>query len=84
MEDLRSRSVMRGAQTGRYNARGVQYRGEGGNQERALAQEYRKWAEAVQLTHPYVSSELLMDMVKTYEVDASRQDTESGIRRRLG
>jgi hypothetical protein len=84
MEELRSRSVMRGAQTGRYNARGVQYRGEGGDQERALAQEYRKWAEALQFTHPYVSSELLMGMVKTYEADASREDTESGIRRRLG
>jgi hypothetical protein len=84
MENLRSRSVMRGAQTGRYNARGVQYRGEGGNQERMLAQEYRKWAEALQITHPYVSSELLMGMVKTYEADARREDTESGIRRRLG
>ncbi|GAB1722016.1 MAG: hypothetical protein NTNFB01_09120 [Nitrospira sp.] len=84
MEDLRSESVMRGAQTGRYNARGVHSRGEGGDQERELAQEYRNWAEAVQFTHPYVSSELLMGMVKTYEADASREDTESGIRRRLG
>lgn len=83
MEDLRSMSVMRGAQTGRYNARGVQYRGEGGDQERVLAQEYRKWAEALQFTHPYASSELLMGMVKTYEEEASREDTRSGIRRRL-
>lgn len=83
MEDLRSRSVMSGAQTGRYNARGVQYRDEGGGQERALAQEYRKWAEALQFTHPFVSSELLMGMVKTYEADGRREDTESGIRRRL-
>ena len=84
MEDLRSRSVMRGAQTGRYNARGVVCRDEGGDQERTLAQEYLRWAEALQSTHPYVSSELLMDLVKTYEADARREDTDSGIRRRLG
>lgn len=84
MEDLRSRAVMRGARTGRYNARGAQYRGEGGDQERAVAQEYRKWAEALQFTYPFVSSELLMGMVKMYEADASREDTESDIRRRLG
>ena len=83
LEDLRSNSVIRGAQVGRYNARGVQWRGEGGGQDRALAQDCRKWAEALQFTHPYVSSELLMGMVKTYEEDASREDTESGIRRRL-
>ncbi len=84
IEDLRSKSVVSGAQTGRYNARGVQWRGEGGDQERVLAQQYRKWAEALQFTHPYVSSELLMGMVKMYEADANREDTESGIRRRLG
>ncbi len=83
MEDLRSKSVMSAVRIGRYNARGVHARGEGGEQERALAQEYRKWAEALQFTHPYVSSELLMGMVKTYEADASREDTEAGIRRRL-
>lgn len=83
MEDLRSQSVIGGARIGRFNARGVQWRGEGGDQERALAEEYRKWAEALQFSHPCVSSELLMGMVKTYEAQATREDTESGIRRRL-
>jgi len=83
LEDLRSRSVMRGAHTGLYNSRGVSYRGEGGNPERGLAQQYRRWAEALQITHPYVSSELLMDMAKTYEAEAWQEDTESDLRRRL-
>ncbi|WP_223437896.1 MULTISPECIES: HigA family addiction module antitoxin [unclassified Pseudomonas] len=83
MEDLQSEDVASGAHTGLYNARGAHWRGEGGNQERELADKYRSWADALQFTHPFVSSSLLMGMVKTYEREAERQDTEEGIRRRL-
>lgn len=83
LEDLHSSSVMRGSQIGRYNERGAHWRGEGGDQERALAQQYRKWAEALQFSHPYVSRELLMGLAKTYEAEANREDTDSDIRRRL-
>lgn len=83
MEDVHSKSMMRGACTGLYNSRGVTWRGEGGNQERALADKYRAWANALQYSHPFVASQLLMDMVKTYEDEANREDTEAGIRRRL-
>jgi addiction module HigA family antidote len=83
MEDLQSERVMEGAQTGVYNSRGVHWRGEGGDQEREIAEKYRKWGEALQFSHPFVSSKLLMELVRTYEHEASRQDTEAGIRRRL-
>ena len=83
MEDLQSEEVSNGAHTGLYNARGVHWRGEGGGQERELADKYRKWADALQFTHPFVSSSLLMTLVKTYEHEAEQQDTEAGIRRRL-
>ncbi|WP_193171737.1 HigA family addiction module antitoxin [Nisaea nitritireducens] len=83
MEDLQSEEISNGAHTGLYNARGVHWRGEGGAQERELADKYRKWADALQFTHPFVSSSLLMSMVRTYEHEAEQQDTESGIRRRL-
>jgi addiction module HigA family antidote len=83
MEDLQSEAMSNGAHTGLYNARGVHWRGEGGAQERELAEKYRKWAEALQYTHPFVSSSLLMSMVRTYEMEADQQDTEAGIRRRL-
>lgn len=83
MEDLQSEDVTRGAHTGLYNARGAHWRGEGGGQERKLADRYRNWAEALQFTHPFVSSSLLMSMVKTYEREAEQHDTEAGIRRRL-
>ena len=83
MEDIQSEEISRGAHTGLYNARGVHWRGEGGAQERELAEKYRKWADALQFTHPFVSSSLLMSMVRTYEYEADQQDTEAGIRRRL-
>lgn len=83
MEDLHSKNVINGAHTGLYNSRGVTWRGEGGAQERALAEKYRVWANALQYSHPFVAIELLLDMVKTYEHEANREDTEAGIKRRL-
>lgn len=83
MEDLESEEITRGAHTGLYNARGAHWRGEGGGQERELAAKYRRWAEALHFSHPFVSSSLLTSMMETYEYEAERQDTEAGIRRRL-
>jgi addiction module HigA family antidote len=83
MEDIQSERISEGAHTGLYNARGVIWRGEGGDQERDLAEKYRRWAVALQYSHPFVSSTLLMSMVRTYEHEASREDMEAGIRRRL-
>lgn len=83
MEDIQSEEMMNSARTGVYNSRGVHWRGEGGTQERELADKYRKWGEALQFSHPFVSSKLLMGLAKTYDQEAGRQDTEAGIRRRL-
>lgn len=83
MEEIQSEGISRGACTGLFNARGVVWRGEGGNQERELAEKYRRWATALEYSHPFVSSTLLMAMVRNYEHDASREDMEAGIRRRL-
>lgn len=83
MEDLESEEISRGSHTGLYNSRGAHWRGEGGSQERELAAKYRRWAEALNFSHPFVSSSLLTSMVETYEYEAERQDAEAGIRRRL-
>lgn len=83
MEDVQSEPLMSGARTGIYNSRGVHARGEGGDQERDLAEKYRKWSQALQVSHPFVATRLLLDLAKTYEHEASREDTEAGIRRRL-
>jgi hypothetical protein len=85
LEEFQSEPMMSGAHTGVYNSRGVVSRslGEGGNQERELAEKYRKWGQALQVSHPFMASKLLMGLAKTYEHEANREDTEVGIRRRL-
>jgi len=83
MEDVHSKKMMNGARTGRYNSRGVVCRAEGGAQERELADKYRAWANALQYSHPFVASQLLMEIVRTYEHEANREDTEAGIKKRL-
>ncbi len=84
MEDLRSEDISRGAYIGLYNSRGTHWRreGEGGSQEREIADRYRLWADALQFTHPFVAS-LLMSMINTYEQEAKQQDTEAELWRRL-
>lgn len=83
LEELQSENIMNGMRTGVYNSRGVHWRGEGGEQERELASKYRRWAEALQFSHPFVSSSLLSGLVKTYENEADREDIEAGVRRRM-
>jgi len=83
MEDIQSERMMEGAHVGVYNSRGVHFRGEGGDQEREIAEKYRKWGEALRFSHPFVSSKLLMGLAQSYEHDANREDTDAGIRRRL-
>ena len=83
MEEVYSKKMMNGARTGLYNSRGVVCRGEGGAQERTLAEKYRVWANSLQYSHPFVASQLLMEIVRTYEHEANREDTEAGIKKRL-
>lgn len=84
MEEMQSEFVSRGAYTGLYNARDAYLRKEGGDQqERELADKYRSWADALQFTHPFVSSMLLLSLVKTYEFEAEQNDTEACVERRL-
>lgn len=83
MEDIQSEDMVRGAHTGVYNSRGVHTRGPGGDQERQLAEKYRKLAQQIRASSPYVASELLLRLTNTYERDAAREDTEEKINRRL-
>jgi addiction module HigA family antidote len=83
MEEIQSEDISRGARTGKYNLRGAHFRGEGGDDERRLAGSYRVWGDALQYSHPFVASSLLMQLTKTYEHEAGLHDAEAGIRRRL-
>ncbi|ODT23981.1 MAG: addiction module antitoxin [Hyphomicrobium sp. SCN 65-11] len=83
IEDLQSEDMARGICNGIYNARGVYYRGEGGAQEREIAEKYRVWSNALQFSHPFVAARVLGQVVRRYEAEASREDTEAGVRRRM-
>lgn len=83
IEEVHSAKMIDGAHNGLYNSRGVVMRGEGGTQERGLAQKYRVWANALQYSHPFVSSQLLMGIVKTYEDEANREDTRAAVIQRI-
>lgn len=71
-----------GLTIGIYNSRGAHWRGEGGQQERALAEKYQGWARSQEYTHPRVAA-ALKKLADTYRRDADWQDDEAGIRKRL-
>ncbi len=86
IEKFRSKAMADGAYQTILNSRGVVMRdedGADGAQEREIANRYRKWAEALGNSHPFVVSSLLMPVVRYYEGDAEHVDTNAEIRRRL-
>lgn len=82
MEETLSRRMSEGFRMGKYNSRGVHWRGEGGNQERELASQYNEWAAPIASTHPKVAR-VLREIRDGYLSDAEREDTEANIRKRL-
>lgn len=71
MDDLRARPMMQGVHTSLDKDRGPTWRGEGGGQERDIADAYCNWSSALKVTHPVVASELLVKMAKNDEQDAA-------------
>ena len=82
VNDLYSVEMERGITIGRYNARGATWRGEGGAQERELADQYEGWAKACEFEHPRMAR-ILREMVRKYIAEAEWQDNEAMIRRRM-
>lgn len=83
METLRSEQVMNGAHTGKYNSRGVHSGGKGGEQERALAGRFKRWASSLRVSHRFVASKLLDGLARTYDGEAERNDVRATLSRRL-
>ena len=65
-----------------YNSRGAHARGEGGDQEREIAEKFMNWARQLVFSHPYVAN-LIEQIASGYEQDAMREDSETAVRRRL-
>lgn len=72
-EEIRTERLASGINIGLKNSRGVVCRGEGGDQERELAEKYRKLAAQILIDSPFVSS-VLGDIAKSYLADAKKWD----------
>lgn len=82
MEEIASPEIGSGFQIGAYNARGVHWRKEGGEQERELAAKYRAYAERVRFQYPYVGR-VIDGIAASYVHDATWHDSDATIRKRL-
>jgi hypothetical protein len=82
MESIASPEIAQGYSIGVYNARGAVWRGEGGEQERELAAQYRDWARRRAVDYPYVST-VLERIASSYDRDAEWHDSDAQVRKRL-
>ena len=83
LEDIASKDIAIGMSVGVRNSRGATLRGEGGEQERKLAEKYRNWSRQLAFEYPYVSN-LVEEIALSYDHDAKRWDTEESIRKHIG
>ncbi|WP_375444410.1 HigA family addiction module antitoxin [uncultured Fibrella sp.] len=83
LEEVQSEKMSDGITMGLFNARGVHFRGEGGNQERELAAMYRQWALALEFSFPFVASSILERMAERYDNDAQDEDIRAVVNKRL-
>ena len=85
MERVGSQDIASGFTIGTFNARGVVTRaiGEGGRQERELAEKYRSWARQRAPHYPFVGG-ILEGIADDYHRQAIREDADAQIEQRLG
>lgn len=78
IEKLAAKDIDRGFIMGRHNQRGITSRRpeEGGDQERALANQYRDWANTVRPRWPRMAR-VLEGLAESYLAEAGREDTEA-------
>ncbi|WP_271629439.1 hypothetical protein [Caldicellulosiruptor sp. DIB 104C] len=78
IDEIRSKELESGFKIGIYNQRGIITKSlfEGGTQERALAEQYRKYAEKQNTAFPKTAS-ILKRIAESYELEARREDEEA-------
>ena len=78
VEDCKSQDLERGFEIGKFNSRGVVQKSlaEGGEQERQLAKQYKKYAEAVGDRWPRTAA-MLRRLADTYDSYARQEDDRS-------
>lgn len=82
VDDIGSKEIAIGMDVGIRNSRGATLRGEGGSQERELAEKYRSWSRQIAFEHPFTSN-LLEEIARSYERDAQWWDTRDSVSQRL-
>lgn len=82
MEEIAPTELSRRFYIGTHNSRGVHWRGEGGDQERALAAKYRTQAERLHFEYSNVGA-VVEGIDASYEREAGWQDSEAKIAKRL-
>ena len=82
LEEIASDDIGEGFMIGARNLRGVYHRNEGGNQEREIAERYRKWARELVYDFTFVGR-LLEQIADSYDHQAKWEDNESNVRKRL-
>ena len=83
IDDLGSQEIATGMLVGIRNARGATWRGEGGAQERELAEQYRSWSREVAFEHPFTAN-MLEQIAADYDHDAKWWDNQDSVRQHLG
>ena len=82
IEEVASTEIGDGMSIGIRNSRGATWRGEGGEQERQLADQFRRWSEKVAFEYPYTSG-LLEQIARSYDSEMEWWDTQASLRQRL-
>lgn len=83
LDAVASEDVVRGFVIGKRNARGVFWRrGDGGDDERELAAQYRGWAQRRRFDYPF-ASRAVDQIAQWYDDDAKREDAEAKLAKRL-
>ena len=82
LEDLGTDRLASGMMIGKKNARGVVWRGRGGDQERDIAKGYRDASAAVAAEYPF-TARLLNELARFYDRDAAWHDDRALVERRL-
>ena len=83
IDDVGSQEIATGMLVGIRNARGSTWRGEGGAQERELAEQYRSWSREVAFEQPFTAN-MLEQIAASYDHDAKWWDNQDSVRQRLG
>lgn len=82
LEECGTSDMATGVHLGVYNSRGAHFRSEGGGEERGLAGKYRNWSRQLAYEYPFVAN-LVEGIAASYDRDATREDSEAAVRRRL-